>query len=145
MSSFEGLRSYSQLRLMIIGINRTTTGVLLINAEVQPTVRRIIVKAVVLLPREKRRTYSERNPTAPVRIRPLLIRNMAPTVITAGLAKPSTVSLGVRMPLIASIAKTPMAVRSTEIFSEINNIRTVIRITVTIQTDMMNISSYRSL
>ena len=65
------------------------------------------------------REYAAENPDnpPPVRIIPLDTINMAPMVITAGLAKPATASLGVRILKTTSSAMIPTAVRSTAIFS----------------------------
>lgn len=70
-------------------------------------------------------------PTAPVRISPRLSRNMAPTVITAGLANPAVASLGVRMPLRARTVNSPREILSTGTFPEISRARAEIRIRVT--------------
>jgi hypothetical protein len=58
---------------------------------------------------------------------------MAPTVITAGLAKPSNASLGVRMPETINTVMTPMAVRSTGIVSVTNKKIVIRRMRETIQ------------
>ena len=52
MRNFEGLKPNSQLRLVIIGINRTTTGVLLIKAEDMATMSKIISIARLTFPLE---------------------------------------------------------------------------------------------
>jgi len=58
---------------------------------------------------------------------------MAPTVITAGWAKPATASTGVSTRLIISIAMIPMAVKSTGIFSLISKYKVIIKIADTSQ------------
>jgi hypothetical protein len=66
----------------------------------------------------------------------LLMRNIAPTVMTAGLAKPATASNGERIPVTIKTTMTPMAVRSTGSLSVISRIKVMMRIPVTIQTIM---------
>jgi hypothetical protein len=62
------------------------------------------------------------------------MRNMDPTVITAGCANPATASVGVSTRLITSATIIPMAVKSTETFSEISKYRVTIKIAEIIQT-----------
>ena len=57
IKNLDGLKSSSQLRLKIIGIKRTTTGVLFIKAEAAPTMTRIKKIARVGLPREYLMTF----------------------------------------------------------------------------------------
>jgi hypothetical protein len=64
---------------------------------------------------------------------PLLIRNMAPTVMTAGLAKPAMASVGVKMPVIVNTTTIPIEVKSTGSFSVINKIIATTKIRVTSQ------------
>lgn len=64
---------------------------------------------------------------------PLLMRNMDPTVMTAGLAKPAMASLGVKIPVRISATMIPIEVRSTGSFSVINKSIAINKITVTSQ------------
>jgi len=137
MRNFEGLRSYSQLKLRMIGMKRTTTGVLLMKAEAMPTINRVKSMASFALPRETCMTFCATKPTAPVRIMALLMRNMAPTVMTAGFAKPATASVGVRILAKMSAIMIPMAVRSMGILSVINKISAKHRIKETIKMVMV--------
>ncbi len=83
-------------------------------------------------------TFSLINPTAPVRIMPRLIKNIDPTVMTAGLAKPAMASLGAKIPLRTSATIMPMEVRSTGSFSVTNRIMATIKIAVTSQISILN-------
>ena len=73
------------------------------------------------------------NPTAPVRIMPRLMRNMAATVMTAGLANPATAWPGSRMPVTVKATMMPTATRSTGALSVISRISVTSRIAVTSQ------------
>jgi hypothetical protein len=64
------------------------------------------------------------------------MRNIAPTVMTAGLAKPATASKGERIPVVINATMTPMAVRSTGSFSVISRIKVMRRMAVTIHMAM---------
>ena len=64
---------------------------------------------------------------------PLLIRNMAPTVMTAGFAKPAMASAGAQIPLTANTTMIPIEVRSTGSFSVISKYIAKIKIRVTSQ------------
>jgi hypothetical protein len=101
-------------------MNSTTTGVLLINAEATATMTSTSSMAAQVRPPAQSRTLSPMALTAPVRTMALLTRNMAPTVITAGLENPATASPGVRMPETISATIIAMAVRSMGIFSLIS-------------------------
>jgi hypothetical protein len=52
MRNFEGLKPNSQLRLVIMGMKRTTTGVLLMKAENMATVIKVMSMARLTLPPE---------------------------------------------------------------------------------------------
>jgi hypothetical protein len=57
IKTLDGLKPSSQLRLKMMGIKRTTTGVLLIKAEAVPTITRIKNMDRVGLPREYPLTF----------------------------------------------------------------------------------------
>jgi hypothetical protein len=58
---------------------------------------------------------------------------MAPTVITAGLAKPAMASVGVKIPVVVNTTTIPIEVKSTGNFSVINKSIATIKIRVTSQ------------
>ena len=68
---------------------------------------------------------------------PLLIKNMDPTVITAGLAKPAMASLGAKIPLTTSTTMIPMEVRSTGSFSVTSRIMATTKVMVTSQISIL--------
>jgi hypothetical protein len=72
---------------------------------------------------------------------PLLMRNMAPTVITAGLAKPDTASIGVKILVKMRATMIPMAVRSMGILSVISRKRANSRMMETIRMSIKEASS----
>ena len=124
----------------MIGMKRTTTGVLLMNAEATATMSRLMSSASRWLPRAMAMTCWPMKPTAPVRIMPRLMRNMAATVMTAGLANPATASFGRKMPVTAKLTMMPTATRSTGALSVINSTRVTSRIAVTSQISMGGLS-----
>jgi hypothetical protein len=133
MRYLDGLKLNSQLRFRMMGMKRTTTGVLLIKAEATATMHKINSVANLTLPLEWSMILLAIIPTTPVRIKPRLMINMAPTVMTAGLANPPTASEGVSTPVAISAAMMPTAVRSTEIISVIRRTRVTTKMRDTIQ------------
>jgi len=126
------------------GIKSTTTGVLLIKADARPTVNNTSNMATQADPPDSLEIVWLITPTMPVRIMARLSRNIAPTVMTAGLANPDTASAGVRMPVTISTTMMPMAVWSMGIFSLINNAKVMISNAVMIQIAIRTVpASYR--
>ena len=134
--TLDGLRSNSQLRFRMIGIKSTTTGVLLMKADAAATISRIMRNASFGLPLECLAIFSVTKPSAPVRTMAWLSRNTAPTVTTAGLAKPATASSGLATPVTASAMMTPMDVMSTDSFSLISRKSAATSMMDTIQISM---------
>jgi hypothetical protein len=115
------------------GIKRMTTGVLLIKADATATTDKMEMVVKPGFPLDIRMIRLATYSTEPVLTKPLLIKNMAPIVTTAGCASPATDSCGSRTRQTTNVTMIPMAVKATGIFSVMKRTRLPTSMVETIQ------------